>query len=103
MSRKPGRPQGNSEEGEEEEKSGSENEHELGEGEIRKQDKEDKGRCARGLMMKIFPCGTPTSWYDTESVERFPNPANRHNHIRQEHHGEMWWTRSSREPSNSNK
>ena len=47
------------------------------------EDKEDKGRCARGLMMKIFPCGTPTSWYDTESVERFPNPASRHNHIRQ--------------------
>ena len=41
-----------------------------------KDDKEDKGRCARGLMMKILPCGTPTSWYDTESVERFPNPAN---------------------------
>ena len=39
------------------------------------------------MMMKIFPCGTPTSWYDTESVERFPNPASRHNHIRQEHHG----------------
>ena len=41
-----------------------------------KEDKGRKGRCARGLMMKIFPCGTPTSWYDTESVERFPNPAN---------------------------
>ena len=48
-----------------------------------KEDKGRKGRCARGLMMKIFPCGTPTSWYDTESVERFPNPASRHNHIRQ--------------------
>ena len=55
------------------------------------QDKEeDERRCVRGSMMKIFPCGTPTSWYDTESVERFPNPASRHNHIRQSTMAKRW-------------